>query len=605
MAVSGNPEFHIREDGVQLHTSNTSQLKPSKSLARPRIPSILKPGAWTQSTGNEYCAAKAPGNVRGQDTVHNNQQQSATVSASQSEGVSDYGNECTAKHEKPYIGFKPQDPSYIETGARSNDASRPISPYMPYLPQTAGPSQRPGEHTSLASAAPCESPDNYYGDRPVKKDDKRSIRDNAAYTSVSQPTTAPVPREGAQSAPPIKLIPRKPLPVMRVDGVDFVMVSTEAARPISPHPTHPTRVSALTSTSTPAATPVPAPVSLSDRSRCRDRPISVMSTASQSRSRSPSPAYGAWNSEQPRQRRPSFLERAQERLEHSFNDQLVKARLRPLPSFKVKKVEKPIPGKIPGDRGDGVQNPITLNIMATSASSIIQAPSTIPRARRTKSTEKWDISSDSEAELEAEAERLRRAWKPLPPTPVSTSPDKRDPALHIDTNFVGGSLPGKFIAYQPPKKQAHNSHTALHGPLKPSALASEETCDVSRSLSQRSSDESLFLGNDKGGMNFAAGDSFFSSEYAQAQREHAAKKQQEVSSLPQESFRDRVSASLKQPDRVVETSRRFSWEDDQDSVEAVGRSLPLNDRYSLPSQTSQDDPARKRTLSRKKGMQLR
>ncbi|KAI0817106.1 hypothetical protein GGR55DRAFT_3447 [Xylaria sp. FL0064] len=601
MAVSGNPEFHLREDGVQLHTFNTSQLKPSKSLARPQIPSILKPGAWNQSAGTEYCAAKAPGNVGGKDVVQNNRQQSATVSASQSEVVSDYGNESTAKHEGPYSGFKPQEPSYIQTGTRGDNASRPVSPYMPYRLQTAGPSQRPGEHTSHASAVLCESPDNYYGDCPVEKDDKRSIRGNTPYPYVPRPT-APVPREGAQSAPQTKSIPRKPLPVMRIDGVDFVMVSAQVPRTFSPHPTH---VPASTRTSTPAAAPIPAPISLSDRSRFRDRPISVMSMASQSSSRSPSPAYGAWDSEQPRQRRPSFLERAQERLEHSINDRLVKAGIRPLPGFKVKRVEKPTLGKIPGDRGDGVRNPVALNIMATSASSRIMPPGTIARLRKTKSTEKWDISSDSEAELEAEVERIRRASKTLPPTPVSTSPNKRGPVSHIGTNFVGGSLPGKFVAYQPSKKQSRDCHTAFHRPLKPSALASEVTCNVARSVSTRSSDESLFLGENKGGMKFAAVESFFSSEYAQAQRDHAAKRQQELSLLPQKSFRDRVSASMKQADRGVEASRRFSWEDDQVSVEVVERSLPLNDRYSLPSQIRQDDPARKRTLSRKKGMQLR
>ncbi|KAI0600015.1 hypothetical protein F4775DRAFT_590734 [Biscogniauxia sp. FL1348] len=68
--------------------------------------------------------------------------------------------------------------------------------------------------------------------------------------------------------------------------------------------------------------------------------LSPSPSSSSSPSREPSPSRGAWYSEHPRQKRPSFIDRAQERMSRSIHEHLVKAGRRPPPSFEVISMSK-------------------------------------------------------------------------------------------------------------------------------------------------------------------------------------------------------------------------------------------------------------------------
>ncbi|KAI5926629.1 hypothetical protein F4810DRAFT_479079 [Camillea tinctor] len=76
------------------------------------------------------------------------------------------------------------------------------------------------------------------------------------------------------------------------------------------------------------------------RSSSTQPPPSPRPSPSTSSSREPSPSRGAWHSEHPRQKRTSFIDRAQERMSRSIHMHLVKAGRRPPPHFEVLSVAK-------------------------------------------------------------------------------------------------------------------------------------------------------------------------------------------------------------------------------------------------------------------------
>ncbi|KAI0425431.1 hypothetical protein F5Y09DRAFT_352267 [Xylaria sp. FL1042] len=592
MVVSEKPDFYLRNDGDQLQTFDTSQLTPAKSLGRP------------------------------------NQQRPAMIYTDQFRVVGDYDDKSTSKH-KTYTNFNTQKPYHTESGAHGNSTSRPISAYSPYRPSSAVSSQQSCGHDIRASASSRESPGTYYRGSAGENDNKYGVRNNTTIPNTPRPTTEP-PRRGAQPAPLKMSIPRKPVPIRRIDGVDFTTVSARAAPALSPQPIP---IPIPIPTPAPAPSPSPAPILINSSSSSPSpnlspspspsRPSSLLPTYSQSPPRSPSPAYGSWDSDKPRQKQPSFLKRAQAHIEHSIHEHMVKAGLRPLPSFNVVKVEKPISENVSSERGDGVRNPVVPKVGVAPPSSPGLKPrptGIIPHVQNKPGRERWDLSSDSEAELQTQADMFRarqrekRVLKPLPPgprlNPVSTTPNKNVP-LRSGTEFGGGLVPDGL---QTAKNHAHCSAT---GGGKPPALRSGEHLNVGGSVSLKSSNDSLFLGN---GKIIPASESFFSSEYAQAQRDRAAKQhqqQQRPSSPHQGPSQALLSVSPKQEDKGEESESesaevplsRPPWEMLEfpvlpPPVDPLGHRLPLDDREDLPSRAMHSYTAQRR-LTKKKGMHFR
>ncbi|KAI3330861.1 hypothetical protein F4824DRAFT_326282 [Ustulina deusta] len=571
-----NKPYVIHGDGGQSQTSNTSQLKPAKGLRRTRHPSILRPRTEFQSGEcGASTSSKAPETPDEKPIVQSGNSDDNTRlthpaalcsgQANWSRATSDYGDEPKTKRIS-YSSSNQEKPLYYRTGAHGNHASRPIATYSAYRPPAAGPSQEPQHHTIRTSVSLCETPSTYHrGNASENGDDTRSNYSIATYSDAPRPTSH-LSSRGAHSTPKNGFSSSRR--VARIGGVDFELVSAPFAPTPSPAPTP---------VPTPAPTVGPAP-SVSSAHGCGGQ-VSMYPP-----SRSPSPAYGAWESDQPRQKQPSFLERTQARLEHSIHEHLVKAGLRPLPSFKVLGVEKSPTDNAPmRPEQEGRRSPVhspsaeaswRTRVKRLQSGGSQQPPVPIPLAEKRQSEEDWEISSGSEAEAEPihAKQRLRNSGlRSL--TPVGgaalTSSIGRGPKLRINTSFGESSVP--------------------------------------------SSDDSLFLGRGNSGLKHPASYSFFSSEYAQ--RRLAADMERDQAAEQRQPAQAQSSGSPRDQDEKVELNRArsstpLSREQLQfaalpSPLEDLGRPFPFDDRRDLPSHTRPQDPAKKHSLMKKKGMQLR
>ncbi|TGJ86736.1 hypothetical protein E0Z10_g2050 [Xylaria hypoxylon] len=639
--------YVIHGDLSQPHTFNTSQLRPAKGLRRTRHPSVLRPGATPQRAGSEYGVSDSSmvtgeyGNGNGD---HNTGLRHPAVlcpgQESRSRAMSDCGDEPISKHISD-SSYRPHKPSYSQTAPRVGRTSRYISTYSAYRPQETKPSQGLQDHTIRASVSLCESPYTYYGNDASNDDDARSNYSNATYSYAPRPANNLSSRRskhstqrGVDDQRSSQFLPYHPSAgaVTRVDGVDFEMVSTAVNRAPAP----------ITITS-------PASTSSISPARGRGRQTSTSSISSRS-SRSPSPAYGAWNPDPPRQNPSSFLQRAQARLERSVHEKLVKAGRRPAPSFNVIKVEKSPTGDVQmwreeegqkgvapppsikgswrerikklqegqepahvGGRGDGIQ---------------LTAPAP-PTEKQRRHKESWEISSGSEAEIEFDAKPFHakqthvKASRLPAPGASSVSAMRRGPDLRVDTSFADSPVPAVVTEFEVPRNQygsAVNFKTPLDPPVFPSdGGRRDEESGAGGLAPTQSSDDSLFLGGGKSGMRHPASYSFFSSEYAQ--RRVTAEMEGASSQPPRSSQaqlpRAQSSPSLYQEDqdKGAELSRTRSsvaltWEQVQfaslpSPLEDLWHPFPFDNRRELPSQMRHQDAVKRRTLSKKKGMQLR
>ncbi|KAI1426599.1 hypothetical protein F5Y12DRAFT_271695 [Xylaria sp. FL1777] len=539
-----NEPCRTHSDGGQLQAFNTAQLRPAKDLRRTRHPS--KPGTGSQSSGSEPSASdssKAPEALNEQYKV---QDHSAVL--------------C------------PGQPSYTPTAPNGNHTYR------------------------RASISLCETPSSY--DYAIDDDDTRSNCSNSTYLYARRPTKDLLSRRGAQSAPGARPLP--PQAEVRVDGVDFKMVSAPVASTYSSAPA-PIPISAPTHAPTPTPT-----ISSTNGSERRVSTSSIYS-------RSSSPAYGAWESDQPRQKRPSFLERAQARLEHSFHEHLVKAGLRPPHSFNVLKVEKSS-GNRPKDEAR--------KSAVLSRSTGVQPTASNTRAKKRQSKETWDISSGSEAELEAEAEmsqvkqRLLRAASPPSVTPAGgTAPTcsvRRGPSLHVNTSFEDSSVPLGIVELQASKNHDCGSVSGYEKPLELPAVPFDryDDSDTDGLAPTNSSNDSLFLGHGKSSMQSAASSSFFASEYAQRRAasmerdQEAQQPSQAQSSAMHQEDQDKESKVNRAKSAPPLSLEQLQFAALPSPFEDLGQPFPFDNRRDLPSQTKQQDTSR-RTLIKRKDIPLR
>ncbi|KAI0875986.1 hypothetical protein GGS24DRAFT_453130 [Hypoxylon argillaceum] len=399
-----------------------------------------------------------------------------------------------------------------------------------------------------------------------------------------------------------------------------------------------------------APTPTPAPVPIRKSvpahtphtSHGRGRQTSASSQYP--RSRSCSPAYGAWQSDHPRQRRPSFIERTQERIERSIHEHLVKAGQRPLPSFKVVKVTKsategelwgesreyppPVPPK--DEWIERIEKLVVLDDARGGGGG-----SRNPAApEETRVAEDWDRSPGSKAEAKAEAAFFRaqeRHWKASRRSAVAGARDaaftsetgKGIPHLRIHTDIRNGSVPIGTALTTPHNDSYSSAVVDSETSLEPPSFSFEGgdkhqenaahrlTSSRARDAS-RGSDNSLFLGRGNSAMDSPANYSFFSSEYAQ-RRVAANMDKYEITQRPQQHPPTHSSTNPHQggQDEVAKSrgNRSCALSREQLGVaslpsafEDLWQPFPFDDRCRLPSQAERQDVAAERSsLSRNHG----
>ncbi|GAW14520.1 hypothetical protein ANO14919_039230 [Xylariales sp. No.14919] len=685
--VSGRSEHHvlsslakkpyvIHGDAIQPRTFDTTQLRPAKDLRRTRHPSVLRPGAGSRRASSEYGVSnsrEAPGfpisvrpnkQCKGQGR-HRGRQRPETAptfpstvndeyadkglqhpavlrpgQAHRPRVTSDYGDQPMSKSIS-YSSYKPQEPLYSHATTQDKHTPRSISTYSAYHPPEAEPSEELRNHSIRTYASLRESPSTTYGGFSSEYDDARSNYTNVTHSHSPQPAShlssrrnTPSIGENVDDQQPPQFPPRHPSAgaIARVDGVDFDMVSATVDR-------------APAFIATPISPPTPAPTQSISATRGRGREKSISSTYSRS-TRSPSPAYGAWNPDPPRQRRPSFFKRAQAHFERNVHETLVKAGRRPAPSFKVIKVEKSPttdvemwpenegrksvasspPDKIPRrERFGSIQGGQELVYVGHGGTEVQPAAPAPGTEKPGEGEEDWEISSDSEAGIESETElsrtnqRLSKAPRPTPRGTPSASAMRRRPNLRIDTSFDFNFDFNLVPAATSRRSSALDFKPLPEPPSPPSEEEQKDESDAARLPSAQSSDDSLFLGSRDGGIRGPASHSFFASEYAQrrigAQMERAASHPQRSSNSPPPRAHSSASPYRESQDDGAEFSRpRSSVALTREQVQFAALPSPLEDlwqpfpfdsRRDLPSQTMQRDAAKRRALSKKKGIQRR
>ncbi|KAI0964882.1 hypothetical protein F4678DRAFT_365970 [Xylaria arbuscula] len=586
MTARSQQESRLQLGSGALQTFNTAQLRPAKSLPRHRHPSILRPGTSFQGARSDSSAGNSPIEQFHIPNVHSGEQHPASVSVGQSRAISHYGDKQASKRVS-YTSPKPQKP-YIRSPSHGDNTPCPVSTYSAYRPPAAQPNQRPRSRNIRNSVSLPETPSTYYSDYASEDNDACSVYSTASYSFTPRPANDHVSRRGAQSAPQV---------MTRVNGVKFEMISAHASpssKPVStPIPVYvPTRTDtpapARAQTPAPPSAPIPTPSISSTPSR--GRRTSISSFQSQSR-RSPSPAYGAWESDDPQAKQLSFFQRVQEGLESSLHEQLVKAGLRPPRSFNVLKVEKVSSGNnTPVQREDGRESAVS----ASSGQSRPTAPT--PPAQKKQS---WDISSgsdDGEAELSYAHGGQSQCSRRFSFTPLQTN--GRVPNLYVKNNTENGSVP---VGAAQPQVFAE-LETPFETPATPAPF--NGTGDVSRSYYSGAIDDSLSY-------QFAQ-----RCQVADAERNQQNQYYRSVqppspshSSQHQEYQGEKYMSNNNYSSRP-QYSRPPSREQIQfaalpSPAADLGRPFPFDDRYDLPSRASQQDQSRRRTLNKKKGMQLR
>ncbi|KAI1124630.1 hypothetical protein F5Y10DRAFT_248937 [Nemania abortiva] len=353
-----------------------------------------------------------------------------------------------------------------------------------------------------------------------------------------------------------------PVTTVRVNGVDFEMMSSTVLAP-------PSR------TATPTPKPAPVPTSPTERGRGKKTP------APQSRSRSPSPGYGAlWQPEPLRERKPSILERAHARLERSLHEHLVKAGRRPQPSFKVHSVRK---SPSMGYREAPVRE-----------QEREKDPSPVPDSTPWPTEDPWI----------KRMEKLARS-----PTPARSE--------------EGGDGDMQAVALDPQQDKERENNGDYGSSMESHFLYKgrrRDGSEASQLISTRSSSDSLFLGREDSGMHNPARHSFFLSEYAQRQiaagaetDKIAGRQQQHPSAEPQRQpesqtqlprvqsadslhRRGRDEEAGSHRDRHTKLSReQLEFASLPSAMGELWEPFPFDDRRNLPSQTRHSDEIERRT----------
>ncbi|CAJ2501392.1 Uu.00g042450.m01.CDS01 [Anthostomella pinea] len=306
---------------AQLEAGSPAQLRPATGLSGSRHPASMKPGSGRPTQNGDK-----QGGEPSRQTQHPAMLRPGPAAPPQ--GRSEYGDDSSKRQRHPsvmrpgsaageplakrtsYGGFKPQKPVYREPSQQSS-SERPVSTHTAYQPPAPEPSQSRQSSTKQQNL-------NLYGapmrDDGGSDDDLRSNYTSATY-SFTPNDSKPLARSGVQSS----------------------RISQRSNRQ-TPHSAaaSPYGVGIELVSSTQAMTPV--------RGRGRGSIPSRGSSTSQApptpARRDASPSRGAWTSDHPRQKRGSFVDRAQQHIQRSIREHLVKAGLRPLPSFEVKSVCK-------------------------------------------------------------------------------------------------------------------------------------------------------------------------------------------------------------------------------------------------------------------------
>ncbi|KAI8631974.1 hypothetical protein F5Y19DRAFT_381460 [Xylariaceae sp. FL1651] len=668
-------EPHIHAEQGQPQTINTSHLRPAKGLTRPRHPTILRPGAYVQPYAvSEYgdddspTTPDLPENLcSGFNALHNAWGAYSGESAAQprhletpptipsramrevsdkellraprhptilcpgAKTTSDYDNKSTSNR-MDYGSHKPQTPSYAQPMLRNSNASRPTSVYSAYQPSASKPNQGQNDHTVRASTSLYGTPNADYGDDPSDVDDTRSNYSTTTYSRAPRPISR-TSRSSVQSTrvgelsemsnqrnSQVQAYPPPSAATRRVDGIDYDMVS-------------------LARTRTPAAAPLPTDF------HGRGRQTSTSST--HSRSRSPSPAFGAWKTDKPRQKRASFIDRTQERIERSINEHLMKAGRRPPPSFKVRSVEKSPTEDVAMWRNQSSALPSPMPWPESSEASTVQVArqtrfsnssrdSVIPayESQRTQKRGKWaqmfELSSDSEAEDLFFTKPYQARWGQAAATPVA---QENSPGRPVNSNTMAvptpSHIPVGIAELETPANYDYDSAVELEAPLGPahlkycaSPVGYEEDSGADETSTTPSRHDSLFLGRgEEAALRSPADYSFFSSEYAQRRaaaemerKQNRGSNQRQLQIQPQPLVRSQATqlpraqsaANLCEEERELPRTRSaVAFSREQLELAALpspleGLRQPVIDhRRGLPSQTAA------RTVTRKKGMHLR
>ncbi|KAH9990381.1 hypothetical protein F4779DRAFT_637927 [Xylariaceae sp. FL0662B] len=501
------------------------------------------------------------------------------ASALPSKAMSDYGGDSYVRPRSS--NWAPKTPVYVSSmpdwerrSSYGGSSTRPISTYSAYQPSQRVPSQsRP-----RAARRPTL---NLYG-APMRDssadDDLRSDYSNATY-SFAPRTANPLARSGVQST--------------RVSELSELN-NRRASFSHAPAPT-------------PAPAPAPvltAPRPPLDPTRGRgSRRMSNVSVAPPSPRRSPSPSRGAWTSDAPRQKRASFIDRAQERMEKSIHTHMVKAGQRPLPSFEVKRVcRSPVedvaawqakrPTQPPAPPGKNPRLPFAmlwrqrLSRHGHRATAAAELPADVPPR-----------PAVAAAEPPPEP-RVDRAYPSIYRPPVQRGNDELFGAAAGDR--TSGLFEPKWVSanFGPARRTTPELRIDTDIALTPPAPATPVTADFptpplrtapvcadSASGSTVSHSGSLFL--PRKAIRSPADYSFFASEYAQRQAEAQTQPPRPLSMVGPESASARPAFSREQLELAALPS-------------GLDLSMPLDDRRRLPSQ----GPSRGLTRKKARG-QLR
>ncbi|KAI1159775.1 hypothetical protein F5B18DRAFT_558327 [Nemania serpens] len=626
---------------------NTAQLIPAKSLRKTQHPVVLTPGLGSRRgyAGGGGGSSVVPG-----------------LPAAVKPMLREANEAQIARIDEQHLKTTPASP----VGAVSEYKGDGVAVILPGREGRSGAlyecrdqkSHKPRRDTICASGSPRESLSTHHGGGVREEDgDARGNHNMASSIHAPRPSRhgahltreAGFTRENKQLSSQAHSYRPPPGSRVSVDGVEFEVVSPLPPTSIpAPAPTPapistpaPTAGSASVLTPAPAI-PAAAPNPPATGGRGRSQKQSAAST--HPRPRSPSPAYGAWQSDHPRQRRPSFIERAQTRIHNSLHEQLVKAGRRPLPSFKVHSVTK-TPSGHGGDRYEGKKQdlgrppplpPVTKEEWLARVEKLIRptraAEGDSASATPAEMNENGDweaLSSDSEDEDELFYAQKRPAWAsgiPLSmhapnsaPTPPIPERKKGMANLRNYTDVPNFSRP-VVVEAPTPESYDYSSSTEPQMPLEAPLGGPKENLykggEDSRVASKKASDDSLFLGHETGGPRNPAGYSFFASDYAQKrvaadiERDEESRQQQKQRSSAQ------FSATPSRGDLVGKAESRRSWSPIPLSREqldfaalpsALGdlwRPFPFDDRRGLPSQGRLQDAAGGCAVSQKKAVEL-
>ncbi|KAI0402790.1 hypothetical protein F4802DRAFT_617361 [Xylaria palmicola] len=504
-----NKPYVICANAGQPLTIDTSQLRPAKCLRRSQHLASFNPGAISHHINREYYgddrlidfdipSVLRPGfgrqesaqrSTSRQDFEAINQYNSDLEEPAYGDGLRQrQGNESGITN---HAGMESDKLSYHLSSAQGHRASPQAEIYSS--------NQDPG--AGLRSRSPnydlCESPEGY--DWPLTSQSFNDTVPNNNHAAqpfrsdsnsiVGNPTTP----QFQPSRPPTRA-------TMRVDGVEFEMVSPN-----------------LKSLPSPSPFPSRSPFIVNHAPMNQDtQPIPI--------TRSQSPAYGALDPDRSSPQSASFIDRARAHLDHSIQGQLIKVGWKPYPNFKVNKVVKS-PTTCNVQVSEDVFKKRTLNPSLVEPSwqermqnlarelemtkrkklvDVLPVTSTPVTERQTGTNEFWGISGSNQNEPETLTPSQIPAVSDAVSYPMNMNRGEAR-NLRINTGFGGSLIPRGVVE--------------LEAPLQVFSFDDESEdwgSGTSRSAFKRSSDESLFL-DDVGSelLRSPATYSFFSSEYSQ------------------------------------------------------------------------------------------